>query len=266
VKGSRLRKAARKRIIALSALGKAAPKRIVAVSALVGAAVLTWAVSFYAPGVAGKVTGLFREDPPPTPEFQIRVGPEFNGTWLYPSTRSDLGNPPTEFCDTNEYRSWLRTSKAVPAANSFAVILRSNTESTVIVEGMSVQVRDRQPPLDGILLECAIGGGEGPGPVGSATIDLDRPTPSIAYETPTGEPSKRLAFKLEKGVDQFLIINARSKRNHVSWDASLLLLVDGVRRPVPLQDPDTQGPFSTTPSESGTEAWAWGSGRWTRSH
>ena len=93
MKGSRLRKAARKRIIALSALGKAAPKRIVAVSALVGAAVLTWAVSFYAPGVAGKVTGLFREDPPPTPEFQIRVGPEFNGTWLYPSTRSDLGNP-----------------------------------------------------------------------------------------------------------------------------------------------------------------------------
>lgn len=264
MKGSRLRKAARKRIIALSALGKAAPKRIVAVSALVGAAVLTWAVSFYAPGVAGKVTGLFREDPPPTPEFQIRVGPEFNGTWLYPSTRSDLGNPPTEFCDTNEYWSWLRASKAVPAANSFAVILRSNTESTVIVEGMSVQVRDRRPPLAGILLECAIGGG-GPGPVGSATIDLDRPTPSIAYETPTGEPIKRLAFKLEKGVDQFLIINAKSKRNHVSWDASLLLLVDGVRRPVPLQDPDTQGPFSTTPSESGTEAWAWGSGRWTRS-
>jgi hypothetical protein len=80
----------------------------------------------------------------------------------------------------------------------------------------------------------------GPGPVGSATIDLDRPTPSIAYETPTGEPIKRLAFKLEKGVDQFLIINinAKSKRNHVSWAASLLLLVDGVRRPVPLQDPD----------------------------
>jgi hypothetical protein len=50
VKGSRLRKAARKRIVALSALGKAAPKRIVAVSAPVGPAVLTWAVSFYAPG------------------------------------------------------------------------------------------------------------------------------------------------------------------------------------------------------------------------
>jgi len=191
---------------------------------------------------------LFREDPPPTPEFQIRVGPEFNGTWLYPSTRSDLGNPPTEFCDTNEYWSWLRASKAVPAANSFAVILGSNTESTVIVEGMSVQVRDRRPPLAGILLECAIGGW-GAGPVGSATIDLDRPTPSIAYETPTGEPIKRLAFKLEKGVDQFLIIDAKSRRNHVSWDASLLLLVDGVRRPVLLQDPDTQGPFSTTPSE-----------------
>jgi hypothetical protein len=50
VKGSRLRKAARKRIITLSALGKAAPKRIITVSALVGAAVLTWAVSFYARG------------------------------------------------------------------------------------------------------------------------------------------------------------------------------------------------------------------------
>jgi hypothetical protein len=116
------------------------------------------------PGVADKVTGLFREDPPPTPELQIRVGPEFNGTWLYPSTRSDLGNPPTEYCDTNEYGSWLRASKAVPAANSFVVILRSNTASTVIVEGMSVQVRDRRPPLDGILLECAIGGWRGSWP------------------------------------------------------------------------------------------------------
>jgi hypothetical protein len=54
------------------------------------------------PGGRRQVTGLFREDPPPTPELQIRVGPEFHGTWLYPSTRSDLGNPPSEFCGTNE--------------------------------------------------------------------------------------------------------------------------------------------------------------------
>lgn len=198
-----------------------------------------------------------------TPEVQIRVGPEFNGTWLYPSTRSDLGDPPTGFCDTNEYWSWLRAKKAVPAGNSFTVTLSSNTESTVIVEGMSVQVRDRRPPLAGILLECAIGDG-GTGWVGSAIIDLDRATPSIAYTGPTEEPIKRLAFKLEKGVDQFLIINANSRRSHVTWDASLLLLVDGVRRPVPLRDPDTQGPFSTTPSEGGTEAWAVESGRWIR--
>jgi len=86
----------------LSALGKTAPKRIITVSALVGAAVLTWAVSFYAPGVADRVTGLFREDPPPTPELQIRVGPEVNGAWLYPVHLKRPRQSPTEFCDTNE--------------------------------------------------------------------------------------------------------------------------------------------------------------------
>ena len=134
------------------------------------------------PGVSSKVSGLFREDPPPTPELQIRVGPEFHGTWLYPSTRSDLGNPPTESCDTNEYWSWLRTSKAVPAANSFTVILRSNTASTVIVEGMSVQVRDRRPPLAGILLECAIGGG---------VLARSAARPSIWTAPPRRSPTRR---------------------------------------------------------------------------
>jgi hypothetical protein len=117
------------------------------------------------------------------------VGPEFHGTWLYPCTRSDLGNAPTECCDPNEYLNWLRWSKAVPASNSFTVTLRSNTESTVIVEGMSVQPRERRPPLAGILLECAIGGDEVTGWVGSATIDLDRATPSITYTRPTANPS-----------------------------------------------------------------------------
>ena len=66
------------------------------------------------------------------------------------------------------------------------------------------------------------------------------------------------------GGHQFLIINANSRRSHVIWDASLLLLVDGVRRSVPLRDPDTQGPFSVTPSEGGTETWVWGEGSWAR--
>ena len=101
MKGSRLRKAARKRIVALSALGKAAPKRIVAVSAPAGPAVLTWAVSFYA---LGRWQG--HRSVPRGPSADPRA-PDQGGTGgqrhlAVPLHPKRPRQSPTEFCDTNE--------------------------------------------------------------------------------------------------------------------------------------------------------------------
>ena len=231
-------------------------KRSIALAALIGGAFLAWAVSFYAPGVMDRITGLFHDDPRPPPSVEITVAPEFNSAWLFPSTRDALGEPPAKYCDSNEYRRWLRTAKATPTANMFAVTLKANTDATAIVEGMSVRVLERRRPLEGIVLDCPIGGPGDGGPIGTATINLDHARPSIAYTESYNEPTKRLAFKLVKGVDQFLIINGESTRSLVTWEASLLLSVDGERsawasstsEPEPKRSsPPAQGPTLASP-------------------
>lgn len=246
-------------------VAKVVSKRSIAVAALIGAAFLAWAVPFYAPGMVKQITSLFRQDPPQPPPVQVTVAPEFSSIWLFPSTRSALGDPPAEYCDTNEYRRWLRTAKATPTFNDFGVVLRANTDATVIVEGMSIRVLKRLRPLGGILLDCPIGGGGGGvGPIGFATINFDHARPSIAYTDAYGEPTKRLTFRLEKGIDQHLSIRGESETSFVTWEASLLLTVDGQRQPFRLRDPDTQGPFSLTPRNGGSTTYLWGGDQWIR--
>jgi hypothetical protein len=207
------------------------------------------------------------DGPPPTtsrplPEVQTTVAPEFSSTWLFPSAPTALGKPPAAECSENKYRLWLQRSGAIPTFNSFSVTLRANTDATVIVEGMSIRVLKREPRLAGILLDCPIGGPGGRGPIGSATINLDRAKPSVTYTERYDEPTSRLTFILEKSVPEFVVVKAKSTRDFVTWEASLLLSVDGVRRRISLKDPDTHGPFRVTPGK-GFKSFDWDGTKWT---
>jgi hypothetical protein len=197
----------------------------------------------------------------PLPDVQWVIGPEFSSTWLFPLAPTELGRPPTH-CDENDYRLWLQDSGAIPTFNSVAVALKANTDASVIVEGMSIRVLSRKrPPRAGFLVDCAIGGPGGRGPIGTATINLDRAKPAIAYADQYGERIPRLTFILERGVTELVMIRAESTESFITWEGSLLVLVGGAQRRIPLKNRDTNKPFKVAPGK-GFKTYGWTGTTW----
>lgn len=234
---------------------------LAAILAGVGTAIVQFVVNEGGSAIKKHAPDLLARNTPP---IQITVAPEFSGKWVLPSNPDTLGKPPRTACYKNEYRRWLQESKAIPTFNAFAVSLKANTDATVIVEGMAIDVLKRRRPITGMLLDCAIGGPGDAGPIGTATINLDRAKPSITYADQYDEQIKRLSFKLERDVDEFVIINAESTRSFVTWQASLILTVDGKRQYKALKNADTHEPFTVTPGK-GLKPYEWSGNQWVAS-
>lgn len=163
------------------------------------------------------------------------------GAYVVPTelTTSVIDRPPHGGC--REWRSWLWALGAYDGGNSeVRVTLQGNANNTVLVDGLLIQVIERND-LEGHLLQCPVGGADVR--VRSLQADLDLEPCVVNFRDDLGEFSAPFAFTLARGEVEVFHITASTTRRCL-WTAELLLIVDGKRRRMYIDD-DGQ-PFRTS--------------------
>lgn len=222
-------------------------------------AVIAWAVNRFAPV-------LFRRMFPPRPlEIHIETDPAliFAGAmnwvpsaWVLPSAQSpeEVGAPPTDVC--RDWRRWMKPRGAYDGWwTEIQITLVGASDSTVVVDGIRARVEQRHDPV-GIALTCPVGGADIT--VRGIALDLDVEGGLVTYEDDGGEPARAFAFSLRRGEVERFHIRARSS-DQVLWKAELLLIVNGKRQTVTVDD---DGALFRTSSVEKLTTWAWTQGKW----
>jgi hypothetical protein len=139
------------------------------------------------------------------------------------------------------------------------VSIKVNTDAIVLFKGIEVHVLDRSPPVRGTILDCPVG--DGPPPL-LAEVDLE-PSPAriTYYREDGGTRSSTLTYKISKGEAFTLPMIAFSASHTITWNATLVLTVDGVRRTFPIS-PQTGSSFVVTPRNTKDKSYYWDGSRW----
>lgn len=218
------------------------------------AALAGWLVMHFAPGVLARLV----RRPPVLVHVELDPANMYAGmpnwvgsAWVLPDSISpeSLGVPPTGVC--RDWREWMWPMGAYDGwYTELRITLQGNVDSTVLVDGLRVNVLDRGAP-SGHCFMCAVGGADIQ--PRSVNVDLDW-SGVVTYSDSGGDPVGRFTFTLSKGEVETFHVRAEAKAVQCSWTADLLLIVNGERRTVHL-DADGE-PFRTSATE-GLPAWTW---------
>jgi len=235
----------------------------VSVGVLIGVALTTsvaWLVNHFAPGVFASIV----KRPPIRVHIEVDPANMYAGApnwvgsgWVLPTDVDvdALGDPPTGIC--RDWRTWLWPKGAFDADfTEIRVTLQGAADSTVLVDGLRVMSVDRSEPIGNHYL-CPVGGADIT--PRSVVVDLDWDPGVVTYTDDSGEGGEHFSFTLAKGEVEIFHVRAQSTEYRCEWTAELLLIVDGKRQTIYLDD-DGQ-PFRTCASRD-LPTWTWWGDRW----
>lgn len=217
-------------------------------------AVISWAVAFYAPGVASHKTENavvtdVQDDP-----FGISTFNNLSVEMFVPASAVSPRprNPPIDYC--NGFHDWGRSLGGADVNTThLRLIVQGTTDSAVIITGLSARVLDRKA-VNGLYVECT---SEGEAQIRVLTVNLDSPNPSASYHV-EGRLSP-FGFTLKKGeTEVFDVAASTSSSMMTDWDLILHLTVDGKEQSIEVQDRGK--PFRTVAEH--TAKWYVWNGSW----
>lgn len=210
-------------------------------------AVISWAVAFYAPGVASHKT----ESPPIVTDVQddpfavatfnnLSVQMFLPASAVSPRTR----NPPINYC--SGFHDWgRRLGGADVNTTHVRLTAQGTTDSAVIITGLSARVLGRKA-VNGLNVECT---SQGEAQIRVLTINLDSHNPYASYLM-ENRPSP-FGFTLKKGETEVFDVTASTSSSEMTdWDLLLHLTVDGKEQSIEVQDRGK--PFRTVGEHKGT--------------
>jgi hypothetical protein len=212
----------------------------------VAAAAIGWLVAHLMPGLWRKVTHApdvfvhIEVDP-----SRIYAGaPEWVGaSFVLPSEAMTLITDRPTDGGCRQWRSWLWPLGAYDAdTTEIRVALQGNANTTVLVDGLLIQVIERSDP-QGHVLRCPVGGADIT--VRTLQADLDLEPCIVNYRDDAYQFTKPFAFTLSPGEVEVFHITATTTQRCL-WTAELQLVVNGQRRTEYVDD-DGQ-PFRTSGS------------------
>lgn len=215
-------------------------------AALLGA-VLGWAANHFLPGLWRQLTRrpplhVFVETNPAL----IWAGspPWVSTSYVVPDPRN-LGAPPSNFCP--DWHDWLRDAGAVPGPSTEAEItLTASGDLTVVVDGFRTRIVRQGDLPPWTHLQCLAGGADIiPRHV---RIDLEAFSPPTAsFVDSGGSPIAAPKLSLSKGEAEKIYLIAEARYTDVEWTGELLVIVDGKRRVLTIDD--NGKPFRTCGTE-----------------
>jgi hypothetical protein len=227
----------------------------------VASSVVTWAVAHFFPGWWRRISL----------SASVVVHVETDLAYLYPGdpnwityhgvipeTIWPLGPPPTSIC--RDWARWLRPLGAWDEGETeVRVTLSGRSDVDIVIDGIRVICHSRTEPT-GVVVRCPAGGASIN--VRQVEVDLDWEPGVVSYAEPDGDnlPFKK-SFTLQKGETERLYVTGRSTTSAVEWSIELLLLIDGRRRIIRVDD--NGKPFRTTGS-SGFPSFLWSGREWSR--
>ena len=207
--------------------------------------------------VPGIVHSVERRLDPPA-DVRVIVAESLSNYLVVKQPLASLGTPPGH-CSSNEYLAWARNLHGVQGFNDVAVSIKVNTDAIVLFKGIEVHVLDRSPPVRGTVLHCPVG--DGPPPL-SADVDLESSPAKITYYRDDRDTkSSNLTYKISKGQDFTLPMDAFSTSHTITWNATVVLTIDGRRRTFPIS-PQNGSTFVVTPMNTKDKAYYWDGTRW----
>jgi hypothetical protein len=172
---------------------------------------------------------------------------------------ADVSSPPIQ-CP--EWRMWAHGRGGVDATlTQLRVTLTARQDLLVVVDGLRVHVRRRNPVPPWRAITCGVGGADiEPRRAEIRLSDFDRPT--FTWLDQGGENDQAPTFSLSESEAEMIHIWAYAGDEWVEWAAELLVIVDGHRRTVEISDGGR--PFVTTGSAGAASEHLWISGgdRW----
>jgi hypothetical protein len=232
----------------------------VVVGAVVGGLV-TWAVSYFMPGVYRHVTRR--------PSLHVHIEADRSVIWagappwvtygFMIESPDGLGEPPSSFCP--DWWAWARALGAVDANETeVQLTFTAATDTTVVIDAFTARVAKRADPLPWTLVQCTTGGADLT--KRGVQIDLDSFDPPTTHfvdrehEIVRGAPT----ISVGPGEAEMFHVRARARSSYVEWTAEARLIVNGKRQVVRIDD--NGKPFRTCSSNGRPERW-WTGGRWT---
>lgn len=235
----------------------------VSIGVLIGVALTTavvWLVNHFAPGVFASLI----KRPPVRVHIEVDPGNMYAGApnwvgsgWVLPPEvdATALGVPPTNIC--RDWRPWMWPRGAFDGDyTEIRVTLQGVADSTVLVDGLRVTSIERSEPRGNHFL-CPVGGADIT--PRSIEVDLDWDPGVVTYSDESGEAEGLPTFTLSKGEIEVVHVRAQTTQFRCSWTAELLLIVDGQRETVYLDDDGE--PFRTSATGE-LPTWTWWGDRW----
>lgn len=136
------------------------------------------------------------------------------------------------------------------------VTLQGAADSTVLVDGLRVMSIERSAPVGNHFL-CPVGGADIT--PRSVVVDLDWNPGVVTYTDDGGDPGGQFTFTLSKGEVEVFHVRAQTTEFRCRWTAELLLIVDGKRQAIFLDD--NGEPFRTSATQ-GLRTWMWQGETW----
>lgn len=233
----------------------------IALGAVVGALV-TWAVSFFMPGVYRHVTKR--------PALHVHVERDRAVIWagappwvsyaFMIESPDVLGDPPSSFCP--DWWAWAQSLEGVDAHETeLQLTFTAATDTTVVIDAFRAKVIKQSEPLPWTLVQCPAPGGADITKRG-VEIDLDGFEPPTTrfvdqtFDTIKGAPT----ISVSPGEAEIFHVRAISRYSYIEWTAEALLLVNGKRQAVTIDDHGE--PFRTC-SARGRPELRWTGCQWT---
>lgn len=229
------------------------------VGGLLVAAIIGWAVNFFAPGLFATIgrRPSVRVHIETDPAIFLAGGPNWESfSFVIPRDLAAAGTPPSAIC-----REWWKWAHSMGAADAdltqVRVTVMGLSETDVLIDALQVQALRREQALEGTQVLCPVGGAEGT--PRQIHIDLDQEPPVTSYMDDGGEHTKPFLFNLRKGEIETFYLWATAKHDSCQWIANLQFIVNGKRHAIQIDDHGH--PFHTT-ATTRAQSFSWYRGEW----
>jgi hypothetical protein len=166
---------------------------------------------------------------------------------MIPRDVRTTGSPGPLGC--NDFYRWVHENQGVDGNTSFVqVVLQGNVSDAVLVTGLRVDVRSREPALRGIPVTCPTAGTV---EYREVSVDLDAVSPKVSY--PSDQPPA-FGVTIKKGESEVYSIVASARQGHYRWVILIDLVVRGEARTLEVNN--TGRPFETT-AMANSGYWSW---------
>jgi hypothetical protein len=138
------------------------------------------------------------------------------------------------------------------------LVITGLSETDVLIDALQVRVLKREKALLGTHIVCPVGGASGT--PRQIEIELQEQPPLTRYVAEGGESTEPFLFILRKGENEVFYLSAYAREDAYDWIADLLLLVNGKRHIIRI---DNDGRSFRTTATTRAQTAYWYSGRWT---